>query len=135
METDCTKVRGPSLSFWLYSSQTHYEPIIRSWTDPSLGYCSYLNLCYGDPMFRQNPSLGPSSAPRGGTKECRYLHFQVAPSRPQRGLEATVPVLPDSVKQRLFHDTAQTNDQERAGRVGQWVNCDLRTFDYSVLGQ
>lgn len=86
-------------------------------------------------MFRQNPSLGPSSGPRGGTKECRYLHFQVAPSRPQRGLDVPVPVLPDSIKEKLFRDITPAEDQVRAGRVGQWVNCDLRTFDYSVLGQ
>lgn len=32
----------------------------------------YLNLCYGEPMFAKNPSLGEGNGPRPGTKECRY---------------------------------------------------------------
>jgi hypothetical protein len=28
--------------------QPHFEPIIRPWTDVSLGQCSYLNMCYGE---------------------------------------------------------------------------------------
>lgn len=43
---------------------------MRPYTDPALGYCSYLNMCYGDPMFAGNPSLGEGSGGRG-TKECR----------------------------------------------------------------
>lgn len=35
----------------------HFEPIMRPWTDPTLGQCSYLNMCYGDVS---DPSL-PSS--------------------------------------------------------------------------
>jgi hypothetical protein len=31
----------------------------------------YLNLCYGEPMFAKNPSLGEGNGPRPGTKECR----------------------------------------------------------------
>jgi mRNA (2'-O-methyladenosine-N6-)-methyltransferase len=50
-------------------------------------------------------------------------------------MDVPAPVLPDSIKQRLFRDAEQTEDQVRAEQVGQWVNCDLRTFDYSVLGQ
>jgi hypothetical protein len=31
----------------------------------------YLNLCYGEPLFAKNPSLGEGNGPRPGTKECR----------------------------------------------------------------
>ena len=33
----------------------------------------YLNLCYGEPLFAKNPSLGEGNGPRPGTKECRYV--------------------------------------------------------------
>lgn len=49
-------------------TRTHFEPISRPYTDPSLGYCSYLNMCYGEAMFSNNPSLGEGTR---GTKECR----------------------------------------------------------------
>ncbi|KAG7553589.1 hypothetical protein FFLO_03021 [Filobasidium floriforme] len=64
----------------------HYEPIIRPWTEPRLGQCSYLNMCYGDPLFHSNPSLinsggqgpGPGSSGAGG-KQCRYQHYRLVP--------------------------------------------------------
>ncbi|KAH8082767.1 MT-A70-domain-containing protein [Filobasidium floriforme] len=64
----------------------HYEPIIRPWTEPRLGQCSYLNMCYGDPLFHSNPSLinsggqgpGPGTSGAGG-KQCRYQHYRLIP--------------------------------------------------------
>lgn len=137
---------------------------MRPYTDPSLGYCSsvipqppdcaeddrYLNLCYGEPMFAKNPSLGESTGPRPGAKECRYvlrsrsrdlttvltcdryLHFQVSPtmvSHVERPLgQVRVPkVLADRL--------VPSPDGYEPPRVAQWVNCDIRSFDYSVLGQ
>jgi mRNA (2'-O-methyladenosine-N6-)-methyltransferase len=50
----------------------HFQPIIRPYTDTSLGHCSYLNMCYGEPLFSGNPSLGDTgSGSKFGTKECR----------------------------------------------------------------
>ncbi|WVR07473.1 hypothetical protein IAU60_004515 [Kwoniella sp. DSM 27419] len=117
----------------------HFEPIIRSWTDVSLGYCSYLNLCYGDPMFANNPSLGEGNGPRGGIKECRYMHFQVVPSNRPYSLAPPIgypPPLPKNVIKRLVGDEKRGPMSEQdPTQVPQWVNCDIRSFDYSVLGQ
>ncbi|KAK1927031.1 putative mRNA methyltransferase [Papiliotrema laurentii] len=116
-------------------TKTHYEPILRPWTDTSLGYCSYLNLCYGEPMFRNNPSLGEGNAPRGSTKECRYMHFQVVPTTAkQTELTPGISHFSTTIRSRLFDGEDGTMSQP-GKRVGQWINCDLRRFDYSVLGK
>ncbi|EIW67329.1 mRNA methyltransferase [Tremella mesenterica] len=110
--------------------KVHYEPIIRPWTDPSLGYCSYLNLCYGDPMFASNPSLGDGPGPRGG-KECRYLHFQVVPTTSSHPIHPPdQPPLPKIIRERLL-----PNIEVKGVSEAQWIHCDIRSFDYSLLGQ
>lgn len=154
----------------------------------------YLNLCYGDPLFSRNPSLGNEAStsasggnaantsgnaasglgqrpPGGGTKECRYLHFHVQSTKERYALEPTTGaeegiVVPDVIKRAVLNpdsgdivegansrdlgiaaaesdregDRARSGvqtrrDSERAMTEKQWVNCDLRSFDYSVLGQ
>ncbi|WRT68331.1 uncharacterized protein IL334_005307 [Kwoniella shivajii] len=122
--------------------KAHYEPIIRPWTDISLGYCSYLNLCYGDPMFVNNPSLGEGNGPRGGVKECRYMHFQVVPSSSPGSVSphdtAKTPILPERIRKKLLNETEERDgDVEKytPPPVAQWINCDIRSFDYSLLGQ
>ncbi|TXT15648.1 hypothetical protein VHUM_00151 [Vanrija humicola] len=110
-------------------ARAHFEPIIRPYTDPSLGYCSYLNMCYGEPMFAGNPSLGESGGARPGTKECRYLHFQVAPAA-QR--DSVPPPEPVPIPLPLSARRLGPGDDER---TAQWINCDIRNFDFSVLGQ
>jgi len=90
-------------------------------------------MCYGDPMFAKNPSLGEGTGPRGGSKECRYLHFALVPTTARRIERPPLdfpPILPKLIKARLLGET-----EESRPRVAQWVNCDIRTFDYSVLGQ
>ncbi|KGB79459.2 mRNA methyltransferase [Cryptococcus deuterogattii R265] len=118
-------------------NKAHFDPIQRPWTDSSLGFCSYLNLCYGDPMFTKNPSLGDGPGPRGGTKDCRYQHFQVTPStiRYSQPLPEGYPsVMPGYLKKRILgYDDVQ--GQSKEVNVAQWINCDLRRFDYSLLGQ
>ncbi|EKD02411.1 mRNA methyltransferase [Trichosporon asahii var. asahii CBS 8904] len=58
--------------------------------------------------------------------DTRYLHFQVAPAEQRHSVPAPGPV-PLPVPEKL------------AGKVtkgpAQWVNCDIRSFDFSVLGQ
>ncbi|WWC71647.1 uncharacterized protein I206_105605 [Kwoniella pini CBS 10737] len=117
--------------------KAHYEPIIRPWTDISLGYCSYLNLCYGDPMFAKNPSLGEGNGPRGGVKECRYMHFQVVPSaKTHNSKKPDIPHLSSTTIKRLLGDEEKKiGERYNPPPVAQWINCDIRSFDYSLLGQ
>ncbi|WVO17773.1 hypothetical protein L204_105471 [Cryptococcus depauperatus] len=116
-------------------NKAHYAPIQRPWTDSTLGFCSYLNLCYGDPLFTKNPSLGEGSGPRGSTKECRYQHFQVVPTvspYTQHLSNLNSHPLPKVVQEKLLKDFEV---QENEKKIAQWINCDLRRFDYSILGQ
>lgn len=121
----------------------------------------YLNLCYGDPLFTKNPSLGSANEGQrsgppgsGGAKECRYLHFHVQPARAYHtvvpaGESGVMGGIPESVHRALLADVGDNGEngeiKEESGRAGrgikglrgikQWIDCDLRSFDYSVLGQ
>ncbi len=60
------------------------EPIIRPWTEPSLGHCSYLNLCYGEVCVFLLHSLDSSGHVADGAwspliSNCsrRTLHWRV----------------------------------------------------------
>ncbi|KAG9219228.1 hypothetical protein CCMSSC00406_0001638 [Pleurotus cornucopiae] len=141
----------------------HFRPLIRAHTDPSLGHCSYLNTCYSEPTYAQSPSIPPfpgsahshgqappnsrvpTSLPsglgaggRGKEKApCRYLHYEVdwdegdgdstrSPSSKNKAVvkrphRLEVGLGPDGMSKRAFPP--------------QWINCDLRKFDYSVLGK
>ncbi|KAJ7095151.1 MT-A70-domain-containing protein [Mycena belliarum] len=142
----------------------HFRPLLRAHTDPALGHCSYLNTCYSEPTYAQSPSMpfpasahnhgphappntrGPSSLPsglgaggRGKDKApCRYLHYEVdwdgsdgdwARSRDGKGKNVA--------KQRLHKLGIGMGPAGKDMKVlpPQWINCDLRRFDYSVLGK
>ncbi|TCD71351.1 hypothetical protein EIP91_011122 [Steccherinum ochraceum] len=136
----------------------HFRPLIRPHTDPALGHCSYLNTCYSEPTYAQSPSIPPLPSHRphgygqqggqgsislpsglgagGRGKEkapCRYLHFEVdwdggdLASMTDKRLEKRLP-------HKLGIGLGPT------GKLApplppQWINCDLRRFDYSVLGK
>ncbi|KAF9563726.1 MT-A70-domain-containing protein [Agrocybe pediades] len=133
--------------------RVHFRPLIRQHTDITLGHCSYLNTCYSEPTYAQSPSLptypshgvplntrGPSSLPsglgaggRGKEKApCRYLHYEIdwdggegdwkKETRPKKKLH------------RLALGLGPTGKITKP-LPPQWINCDLRTFDYSTLGK
>ncbi|KAG5353183.1 hypothetical protein C0989_009560 [Termitomyces sp. Mn162] len=145
--------------------RVHFRALIRPHTDITLGHCSYLNTCYSEPTYSQSPSIppfpgtahshgqvppntrGPVSLPsglgaggRGKEKApCRYLHYEVdwdegdgEKSRAMNGKGK------EAVKRKKVHKLGIGQ-----GPMGnsmpvlppQWINCDLRRFDYSVLGK
>ena len=65
----------------------------------------------------------------------RYMHFQVAASSTRRSLPSRneVSALPHVVRDRLLPKPPGAVEQDKG--LAQWVNCDIRSFDYSVLGQ
>ncbi|KAJ6539104.1 MT-A70-domain-containing protein [Mycena capillaripes] len=138
----------------------HFRPLLRAHTDPALGHCSYLNTCYSEPTYAQSPSIpaypgathappntrGPSSLPsglgaggRGKDKApCRYLHYEVdwdgsdgdwARSANGKGREVEKKPL-----HKLGIGLGPTGTLKKM-LPPQWINCDLRRFDYSVLGK
>ncbi|KAF9816297.1 hypothetical protein IEO21_04162 [Rhodonia placenta] len=101
----------------------HFRPLIRPHTDPSLGHCSYLNTCYSEPTY----AMGKEKAP------CRYLHFEVdwdindGSSQPDNRVEVK--------KAYKMGIGLGPTGKETPILPPQWLNCDLRRFDYSVLGK
>ncbi|KAJ7781502.1 MT-A70-domain-containing protein [Mycena metata] len=142
----------------------HFRPLLRQHTDPALGHCSYLNTCYSEPTYAQSPSIppfpgagggsghhappntrGPSSLPsglgaggRGKDKApCRYLHYEVDWDGSDGDWARTANGKGKAVKKpmhKLDIGLGPTGKQTPM-LPPQWINCDLRRFDYSVLGK
>lgn len=140
--------------------RVHFRPLIRPHTDITLGHCSYLNTCYSEPTYAQSPSIppfpgsahshgmappnsrGPASLPsglgaggRGKEKApCRYLHYEVDWDGGDG--EWSKSAGEKSVKQvhKLGIGMGPAG-KETPILPPQWINCDLRRFDYSVLGK
>ncbi|KNZ80063.1 N6-adenosine-methyltransferase 70 kDa subunit [Termitomyces sp. J132] len=146
---DCAKARSlnpGSSSISTICDRVHFRALIRPHTDITLGHCSYLNTCYSEPTYSQSPSIPPfpgtahSAGGRGKEKApCRYLHYEVdwdegdgEKSRAMNGKGK------EAVKRKKVHKLGIGQ-----GPMGnsmpvlppQWINCDLRRFDYSVLGK
>ncbi|KAH9482591.1 N6-adenosine-methyltransferase subunit METTL3 [Psilocybe cubensis] len=138
--------------------RVHFRPLIRPHTDVTLGHCSYLNTCYSEPTYAQSPSLppfpgssnvhgtvplntrGPTSLPsglgaggRGKEKApCRYLHYEVDWDGGDGDWKK------ESPPKKKFHRLRiglGPNGRITKPLPPQWINCDLRTFDYSTLGK
>ncbi|KAG5646446.1 hypothetical protein DXG03_003496 [Asterophora parasitica] len=144
--------------------RVHFRALIRPHTDVSLGHCSYLNTCYSEPTYSQSPSIppypgavhshgapppntrGPVSLPsglgaggRGKEKApCRYLHYEVDWDQIDgEGMKHLNGKGKEVAQKKRVHKLGI--GQGPAGKPQvlppQWINCDLRRFDYSVLGK
>lgn len=102
-------------------SKIHYVPYLRPQTDMNLGDCSYLDTCHK-------------------LNTCRYVHY--------------LQYFPESLKVKVDAITEQNNRQIKL-QVGvpfythgncsadaikvetprQWIQCDVRKFDFSILGK
>lgn len=68
--------------------------------------------------------------------DSRYLHFQVVPTGAQRPTPAEEELhFSTLVQRKLAGYDAHGCHTDRPKNIKQWINCDLRQFDYSVLGQ
>ncbi|EKM59733.1 uncharacterized protein PHACADRAFT_88183 [Phanerochaete carnosa HHB-10118-sp] len=138
--------------------RVHFRPLIRPHTDPTLGHCSYLNTCYSEPTYAQSPSIPPlpsNRAPHGygaqgqttvalpsglgaggrGKEKapCRYLHFEIDWDV-NDGAGRSDQTEPKKMLHKLGIGLGPTG-KEVSPLPPQWINCDLRRFDYSVLGK
>ena len=80
-------------------TKIHFEPIISSHTDVSLGDCSYLDTCRHMEI-------------------CRFVHYKIEESEDK----------PSSTKELVLNGDSHT-------LPSQWVSCDIRYFDSSILGK
>ena len=153
---ECARHRLSSHDHLSICDRVHFRPLLRPHTDPSLGHCSYLNTCYSEPTYAQSPSIPsfpssnstrvslPSGLGAGGRgKEkapCRYLHFEVDWDEGD-----VTNILNDTQVAGSSKMVISRNFQLGIGNgpngnfttplPPQWINCDLRRFDYSVLGK
>ncbi|KAG9097772.1 hypothetical protein FS749_005551 [Ceratobasidium sp. UAMH 11750] len=159
-KVDCVKAQagtsGDSKQVPQPCDRVHFRPLIRPHTDPLLGHCSYLNTCYSEPTYALSPALTsstsksrpaqgvqlPSGLGAGGRgKEkapCRYLHFEVdydpPPGYSTAPGKAIIPP-PKAAGPNLELKLGLGPDGGEPLLPPQWINCDVRRFDYSVLGK
>ncbi|KAG1780280.1 MT-A70-domain-containing protein [Suillus placidus] len=130
----------------------HFRPLIRPHTDPGLGHCSYLNTCYSEPTYSQSPSITPfppgtgarvslpsglGAGGRGKEKApCRYLHFEIDWDEKDGPLAPMDAWRTQRLKKPFKIELGMgPNGRDMQVLPPQWINCDLRRFDYSVLGK
>ncbi|KAG2339858.1 MT-A70-domain-containing protein [Suillus weaverae] len=130
----------------------HFRPLIRPHTDPGLGHCSYLNTCYSEPTYSQSPSITPfppgtgarvslpsglGAGGRGKEKApCRYLHFEIDWDEKDGPLAPIDAWRTQRLKRPFKIELGMgPNGRDMQMLPPQWINCDLRRFDYSVLGK
>jgi hypothetical protein len=95
-----------------------------------------LPLAKGMPPGGARRNAGESTTfPLRDALTFRYMHFQVVPTTAkQTELTPGISHFSPTIRSRLFDGEDGTMSQP-GKRVGQWINCDLRRFDYSVLGK
>ncbi|KMQ92462.1 n6-adenosine-methyltransferase 70 kda subunit [Lasius niger] len=119
---DCVKLNGGP-GFAEKCKKLHFKKIIQSHTDESLGDCSFLNTCFH-------------------MDTCKYVHYEVdgPTAQPKETND------PDSLNNSASSKTLNLDNKNNGGtssNVGseltlyppQWIQCDLRYLDMTVLGK
>ncbi|SCU87801.1 LAMI_0D07536g1_1 [Lachancea mirantina] len=102
-------------------SKIHYVPNLKPQTNIALGDCSYLDTCH---------KLGM----------CRYVHYlQYVPEALQQSVQHEVEKNNskklDSKRITFYTHGFCTSMASRMPLPAQWIQCDVRKFDFSVLGK
>lgn len=88
-------------------TKLHFNKIIQKHTDESLGDCSFLNTCFH-------------------MDTCKYVHYQVDSSTQTTPVTTMRPSSTSAVVRGLGPTVLHPP---------QWIQCDLRYFDMSILGK
>lgn len=97
----------------------HFKKIIQSHTDEALGDCSFLNTCFH-------------------MDSCKYVHYEVdahqsVASAAVQKIKTEAPVAAENAQK--FPQVKRPVDPENALFPAQWIQCDLRYLDMTVLGK
>ncbi|XP_037035834.1 N6-adenosine-methyltransferase MT-A70-like protein [Bradysia coprophila] len=93
-------------------NKLHFKKIIQSHTDESLGDCSFLNTCFH-------------------MDSCKYVHYEVDTLLTSEGCKA------DNNKNNRCIALPKLKTIDPAAKLDppQWIQCDLRFLDMTVLGK
>ncbi|SPO23686.1 related to IME4 - positive transcription factor for IME2 [Ustilago trichophora] len=109
----------------------HFKPVLYPQTDPSYGHCSYLNTCHR-------------------TTSCKYLHFELDTDPPQQpftfrttGSHTYAAESEEAREIGLIHPSRTLQEHgfdewirpSSSDSDAQWIDCNLKDFDYSMLGK
>lgn len=92
-------------------NKLHFKKIIQSHTDETLGDCSFLNTCFH-------------------MDTCKYVHYEVDTTQTSSG-NSNISKSDESDKSVLVRAV----DPSTALHPAQWIQCDLRFLDMTVLGK
>lgn len=95
-------------------NKLHFKKIIQAHTDDSLGDCSFLNTCFH-------------------MDSCKYVHYEV--DSPAAGAASAKPSDADKLHRAIALPKLKVIDPSTALHPAQWIQCDLRYLDMTVLGK
>ncbi len=104
-----------------FQTKIHFIPIITNQTDPSLGDCSYLDTCHK-------------------MDSCRYVHYT---KHIPKNFAQNEEQICNSFNNQLLNNekisywniNGSISTTSRCQLSPQWINCDVRKFDFTILGQ
>ncbi|XP_015524986.2 N6-adenosine-methyltransferase subunit METTL3 [Neodiprion lecontei] len=127
--TDCSKLNGNSQpgsgqAFNEKCKKLHFKKILQSHTDESLGDCSFLNTCFH-------------------MDTCKYVHYEVdgPTAQPKDQGEADTTTCGNTSRTTALDPKPVSNNNGSTGASDltlyppQWIQCDLRYLDMTVLGK
>lgn len=98
-------------------SKLHFKKIIQAHTDETLGDCSFLNTCFH-------------------MDTCKYVHYEVdASSTSGASGSGSVRINGDKGSRAIAVPKLKLRDSSTALQPAQWIQCDLRFLDMTVLGK
>lgn len=110
-----TKVDSP-----IKCNKLHFKKIIQQHTDESLGDCSFLNTCFH-------------------MDSCKYVHYKADSSVIESSPKVSTPTKIFASKELTTTTTPtptkKVNDSGAILYPTQWIQCDLRYLDMTVLGK
>uniref|UniRef100_A0A182NHG8 mRNA m(6)A methyltransferase n=1 Tax=Anopheles dirus TaxID=7168 RepID=A0A182NHG8_9DIPT len=95
-------------------NKLHFKKIIQNHTDETLGDCSFLNTCFH-------------------MDTCKYVHYEVDTFVGQ--MNNTIPVKFEPTEERAAGQKRPAADACATLYPPQWIQCDLRFLDMTVLGK
>jgi mRNA m6A methyltransferase catalytic subunit len=100
--------------------KVHFKPILRPHTDVSLGDCSYLNTCHR--ML----------------DTCKYVHYELDVANSGSGDPLEASLMREWLVNIPGRETGLWTGEpclNQGELPSQWINCDVRKLDLSVLGK